>query len=88
MIAGKGITHSERATKEDRAAGLKLHGIQSWIALPPEHAETEPSFPPHPTEKLPKLRFEGATLEIAAKDRVATDAGEHRVRIELERSAT
>ena len=66
MVAGKGITHSERATKEDRAAGFKLHGIQSWVALPPEHAEVAPSFQHHPKEKLPKLRFDNVVLDVIA----------------------
>src|SRR5687767_2069999 len=33
MTAGRGIVHSERASK-DLAVLSRLHGIQSWIALP------------------------------------------------------
>ena len=39
MIAGRGITHSERFEKA-RAEGGPLHGIQAWVALPKEHEET------------------------------------------------
>src|SRR5271165_6761337 len=43
MIAGKGITHSERFEKA-RAEGGSMHGTQAWVALPKEKEETEPSF--------------------------------------------
>src|SRR6188472_418195 len=32
MTAGRGIVHSERAT--DLSSAARLHGIQSWVALP------------------------------------------------------
>jgi redox-sensitive bicupin YhaK (pirin superfamily) len=34
MIAGRGITHSERTAPERRRAGERLFGIQTWVALP------------------------------------------------------
>src|SRR5688572_2622585 len=37
MTAGEGIVHSERTGPEDRAAGMRLHGIQTWVALPRAH---------------------------------------------------
>src|SRR5580765_546285 len=43
MTAGRGITHSERFERL-RAEGGPMHGIQSWVALPEEHEETDPSF--------------------------------------------
>lgn len=43
MIAGRGITHSERFEKA-RAEGDAMHGIQSWVALPKEEEEAEPAF--------------------------------------------
>ena len=52
MIAGRGITHSERFEKA-RAEGGPLHGIQAWVALPREHEETEPSFKHYGAESLP-----------------------------------
>src|SRR5438270_13871137 len=42
MTAGSGIAHSERTGPAVRAAGGKLAGIQSWVALPKEHEETAP----------------------------------------------
>ena len=34
MVAGHGIVHSERTRDEVRRSGGRLHGIQSWVALP------------------------------------------------------
>ena len=45
MIAGRGITHSERLERA-RAQGDHLHGIQAWVALPKEQEEIAPSFSP------------------------------------------
>jgi len=44
MVAGRGIVHSERTPAEARnsPAGAPIHGIQTWIALPRSHEETEP----------------------------------------------
>src|SRR5712664_548647 len=42
MTAGRGIAHSERTGPETRAAGGRLAGIQSWVALPKDDEETEP----------------------------------------------
>jgi redox-sensitive bicupin YhaK (pirin superfamily) len=52
MIAGRGITHSERFEKA-RAAGGDMHGIQAWVALPKEAEEIEPSFGHFGAESLP-----------------------------------
>ena len=56
MVAGRGIVHSERSGQGARHAGVHLHGIQSWVALPLEHEETEPRFEHHPAATLPKLQ--------------------------------
>ncbi|HEY5762970.1 MAG TPA: pirin family protein, partial [Rhodocyclaceae bacterium] len=34
MTAGHGIVHSERTPAAERSAGMRIHGIQSWVALP------------------------------------------------------
>ena len=46
MVAGSGITHSERFERA-RAVGARLHGIQAWVALPCEAEETAPTFYHH-----------------------------------------
>jgi redox-sensitive bicupin YhaK (pirin superfamily) len=66
MVAGRGIVHSERSAQDARRSGVHLHGIQSWVALPLEHEETEPRFEHHPAATLPKLRRDGASLDVIA----------------------
>ena len=63
MTAGRGIVHSERAS-DDLAVTSRLHGIQSWLALPLEHEEMEPGFIHYPTTSLPELSLGGATVRV------------------------
>ena len=44
MTAGKGIVHSERSPASERAAGPKLYGMQTWLALPDGREEIDPAF--------------------------------------------
>src|SRR6202162_5754840 len=39
MTAGRGIVHSERSDSSLRARRSRLHGMQSWVALPNESEE-------------------------------------------------
>ncbi|MEQ8652563.1 MAG: pirin family protein [Kiloniellales bacterium] len=64
MIAGRGITHSERTSAQTRRAASRLSGIQTWVALPKAHEETAPAFEHHPKEALPFLESEGVTLRL------------------------
>ena len=66
MLAGRGIAHSERSSPEQRAQGVRLHGIQSWVALPTAHEEDPPAFAHHAARTLPKVRRDGAELTIIA----------------------
>jgi len=63
MTAGRGIVHSERAS-DDLAVTSRLHGIQSWLALPLELEEMEPGFIHYPTTTLPELALGGATVRV------------------------
>ena len=65
MIAGRGITHSERFEKA-RAEGGPLHGIQAWIALPNEHEEIEPSFAHYGAQSLPVHEDGGVRTRLLA----------------------
>ncbi len=65
MIAGRGITHSERFEKA-RAAGGLMHGIQAWVALPNEHEETAPSFGHFGPESLPVNEDGGVRTRLLA----------------------
>ncbi len=64
MTAGRGVVHSERTGPEARAAGHRLHGIQSWIGLPQADEEAEPGFQHIPAAALPTLEENGATLRL------------------------
>ncbi len=66
MTAGRGIVHSERSDPEERARGPRLHGIQSWVALPRDLEEIEPSFDHYPAYALPTIERDGATMRVVA----------------------
>ncbi|MDJ0971737.1 MAG: pirin family protein [Kiloniellales bacterium] len=66
MTAGRGIVHSERSSPDARDRDLTLHAIQSWVALPQSHEETEPSFHHHGGETLPSLEIDGVRLRLIA----------------------
>ncbi len=64
MIAGRGITHSERTSQETRQGSSRLFGIQTWVALPAAHEETAPAFEHHGKEALPFLESAGKRLRL------------------------
>ncbi|HEX9208546.1 MAG TPA: pirin family protein [Steroidobacteraceae bacterium] len=68
MVAGRGIAHSERTPPEVRDAQgrTRLHGIQTWVALPVAQEEREPSFAHHDASALPHLDRAGAQLTVIA----------------------
>lgn len=66
MTAGRGIVHSERTPPEPRAAGQRMLGVQSWLALPLEHEETEPSFQHFGADVLPVLEDRGVFARVIA----------------------
>jgi len=66
MTAGRGIVHSERSPPALRAAGPRLFGLQTWIALPAEAEEDEPAFSHH--EGLPVGQDSGVTLRLVLGD--------------------
>ena len=64
MTAGRGIAHSERTAPEVRAAPHHVGGIQSWIALPRAHEETDPGFAHHAVASLPFVEDRGVALRL------------------------
>jgi redox-sensitive bicupin YhaK (pirin superfamily) len=66
MTAGRGIAHSERTPRPARAAGERIHGIQSWVALPDGHEDVEPSFTHYPAGVIPQRVLDGVTLSVIA----------------------
>jgi hypothetical protein len=65
MVAGSGITHSERFERA-RAEGDSVHGIQAWVALPAHLEETTPSFHHHGAADLPTFEAEGLWARLVA----------------------
>lgn len=66
MTAGRGIVHSERTPDSERSKEARLHGIQTWVALPNEHEETGPSFRHHPATDLPVWEESGVSITVIA----------------------
>jgi redox-sensitive bicupin YhaK (pirin superfamily) len=66
MTAGRGIVHSERTAPEVRLNDAPLFGIQSWIALPERHEETDPGFAHHLAGELPSIEAEGKRVRLVA----------------------
>ena len=64
MVAGQGVTHSERTSEATRRGESKLFGIQTWIALPESHEETGASFEHHGKGALPFLEGEGKEVRL------------------------
>ncbi len=65
MIAGSGITHSERFERARREGG-PMHAIQSWVALPDGEEEAAPEFAHHEGHDLPVHREGGVWLRLLA----------------------
>jgi hypothetical protein len=67
MVAGHGITHSERFERARRDGG-RMDGLQAWVALPKEHEETAPAFFHHGAEEVPELSEGGVRRRLIAGD--------------------
>jgi redox-sensitive bicupin YhaK (pirin superfamily) len=64
MIAGNGVTHSERTSEETRANPNGLFGIQTWVALPDAAEDTDAAFEHAPAETLPFFEDAGARVRL------------------------
>jgi redox-sensitive bicupin YhaK (pirin superfamily) len=66
MTAGRGIVHSERSPADAREHGARVHGIQSWVALPDDAEECDPAFVHYPASALPGRDADGVRLRVIA----------------------
>lgn len=64
MIAGSGITHSEREDPALRATIHRVHGLQLWLALPEENAEMNAEFHHYPSDSIPALDVDGVHTRV------------------------
>ena len=91
MTAGRGIVHSEKVTEEVLASGQRLHGLQTWVALPTEAEEVEPSFEHYPASDIPAVNVGGADIRVVlgsafgVSSPVTTQSGTLYAEVTLER---
>lgn len=64
MVAGKGITHSEREREEVKHVDHRLHGLQLWHALPEADEECAPAFYHYPSDDLPRFTEAGVPVRV------------------------
>ncbi|MFT4012001.1 MAG: pirin family protein [Paracoccus sp. (in: a-proteobacteria)] len=68
MVAGRGVTHSERTSAAARRGPHALFGIQTWIALPESHEDMAPIFEHHGKETLPEFQDGGVQARLILGD--------------------
>ena len=68
MTAGRGIVHSERTPDRLRGQKHRMHGLQTWVALPRGHEEAAPAFAHHPAATLPVVELPGVRMRVVAGD--------------------
>ena len=66
MTAGHGIVHSERTPAPERANGQRMHGLQTWVALPITDEDCAPAFSHHAADTLPTFQKNGADIRVLA----------------------
>jgi len=64
MVAGQGITHSERMDGPARQAPQSLFGLQTWLALPRAQEDAPAAFANATAAALPLLEAEGKSLRL------------------------
>lgn len=68
MVAGHGITHSERTDGAVRENPHSLFGIQTWVALPKDAEDDPAAFEHAPMDTLPFLEGEGKEVRLILGD--------------------
>jgi redox-sensitive bicupin YhaK (pirin superfamily) len=67
MIAGKGVSHTERTPTELRGGKqFVAHGYQIWVALPKHLEDMQPEFHHIPMTDLPKWSENGTKFTLVA----------------------
>jgi redox-sensitive bicupin YhaK (pirin superfamily) len=64
MVAGHGITHSERTDDATQKDPMPFFGIQTWVALPKDHEDRAPQFEHAGVDALPVMESEGKTVRL------------------------
>lgn len=67
MVAGKGVTHTERTPESLRNGKIfTAHGYQIWVALPKDMEECEPEFHHFKASQLPVWQEGSTTFKLIA----------------------
>lgn len=66
MTAGSGICHTERTHPDDAGSDRSHHGLQTWVALPAEAEDGEPSFQHADAADIPDEVLGGVRVRLAA----------------------
>ena len=64
MVAGHGITHSERTDDATQTDPMPFFGIQTWVALPEEQEDAPARFEHAGKDVLPLLEAEGKVVRL------------------------
>ena len=64
MLAGRGIAHSERIPADVREQQTQVEGMQIWLVLPENEAESEPSFQHYPAALFPAIQVPGSEIRV------------------------
>jgi redox-sensitive bicupin YhaK (pirin superfamily) len=68
MVAGQGITHSERTDDETQKDPMPFFGIQTWVALPEDQEDSPARFEHAPSDALPMIEDGGANVRLVLGD--------------------
>lgn len=77
MVAGHGITHSERTDDETQKDPMPFFGIQTWVALPEGAEDSAASFEHAAADELPMIEAEGKTVRLILGDAYGERAPVH-----------
>lgn len=66
MTAGRGIIHSERASRAFLEEGGVMEGIQLWVNLPADKKMIQPGYQDIRADRIPVIRGEGVRLRVVA----------------------
>jgi redox-sensitive bicupin YhaK (pirin superfamily) len=66
MTAGDAITHAETVRPGGGSGAEPLHGIQTWVGLPPHERRRAPCFEHFAGATLPTLSYPGAEVRVIA----------------------
>lgn len=66
MTAGSGVAHTERSDPDRLGLPRSIHGIQTWVALPDEAQDAEPSFQHADASEIPVETIGRSSVRVAA----------------------